>query len=886
MSARALDLLEEAVPESAGAIDSFTLVQLLAIARLRSGKTREALEAAERGLEMHPHEPSCVRVFVIAAVAEGRRNDAMRVLKAALAFAKANRSELVYGELPVLERKLKRARDSKRSLSEIVADLADPISLPDDEAYLRDTSTNLLTVARFRELARAIVPDPKKLAKNLRILKAHEPERTPEGTYASSSSIQDHGFRIEFNLSLAGISMLDPEVLRILVRSIEADAYGRVEFVRVESPFKATIWAEDGAKVPFGFCDWFGPTGIESMLTGDEPVYRTFTEEEYDSASDPDVMPELWDRRGWLKVIADWTVSGGYELLNRALDEIYLTGDADLIIEYARSALMTQTIPFLAAVNRKRAIKALSNLDIGSLNANARFRCLRLLGLALYEDGRTADAFETLFAALRLKIDSRILYAMGKAAVDTSTALLRESFDDRASAVWSVLERSTDILFKEFRLAQDFSGDRLEAFIPYVSPLQENWPVSVDLGEDDVASVHLTFGGEKAHALAQLAFLERMPEAVAKRWKFVVGLPTQENVEVRLGLALEVAGLTSLRLHPRREGDTIHITVALTGKTLRLTPRNRQIIRDLLFATIGEVAFTTYCNPVFELATKSVKGPGMGLKEFAEYFFGEFPNARGMTLTDTTFEWRTFTREEPDTRPEAPLFADITEGRELVPDLFDSAVFEDSDAPGAHFSRTMQSYGASTVVFAFDIVRTARTSRKKVKEGREKVFADFVRALEVDGAAKVVGEAQGESRAYVTAVLWQPQTALLAAARYLASEPTAAWAVYRTLLPGSDPAEIATNDMRRARKAFDDMSMALPSEPDELLRDFEAFYELLLKERRQDEIAIARREALLAEAIKACEKRDQGDAPADPVDPIALEVAGRLIYAHDFDYED
>ena len=81
---KALQVLEKAVPGSLASTDSFVLTHLLAEARLRTSRTAGALAAAERALELFPNEATTVRQYVIAAVAEGRRKDAVRVLKAAI----------------------------------------------------------------------------------------------------------------------------------------------------------------------------------------------------------------------------------------------------------------------------------------------------------------------------------------------------------------------------------------------------------------------------------------------------------------------------------------------------------------------------------------------------------------------------------------------------------------------------------------------------------------------------------------------------------------------------------------------------------------------------------------------------------------------------------
>ena len=103
---RALDVLEWAAPDSLDDVDSYEYLMSLLEARLRDGKTREAIEAAERVLEIAPYDLRAVRFFVVAAVAEGRPQDAEDLLNEAIEFYETIR-EMHLSE-PTFFRRLRR----------------------------------------------------------------------------------------------------------------------------------------------------------------------------------------------------------------------------------------------------------------------------------------------------------------------------------------------------------------------------------------------------------------------------------------------------------------------------------------------------------------------------------------------------------------------------------------------------------------------------------------------------------------------------------------------------------------------------------------------------------------------------------------------------------
>lgn len=836
---KALQVLEKAAPESLASTDSFVLTHLLAEARLRTGRTAGALAAAERALELFPNEGTTVRQYVIAAVAEGRRKDAVRVLKAAIAAGPQDSPD-VLTILRVLDRRLKARREAKLPLPLLVADLADPVSLPEDAEALFGGVTTLYDVALKRELLRAIVSDPKKHAKNLRILKATEPVLTEEGVFTCRSSLQEEGFPIEFNIPYAGISMIAPEALRSLARGVVTGDFGRVGKVRVENPFDATVFTADGKEETVSLLSYFGSTCAESRLTGDEPVFREMTAADACILNNPMFRPDEDDRRGWLDLIANWVSAGAYPSL-ALLEDLRASTHVDFVCEFARATLIAKNETCLMALQRKNAIKILNTALSDTCDEGERFRILQLLGMALFLDERLWDAVQTFKQALEIRMDSTVLVSMGYALAANSSGLLDEPFDVRKDRVWSLLTTSAETLRRHIRSANASGRSARDAVSPAMTVLCGDWVERVGFENDDptTAVVQLACDGDKMQLLPQLEFVKRMP-LYAHGWKFEIGARRTLGVDKLLADWLKPVGLKSIRIYPQRDVGMVELSVFLERSSGSVRPYQEQFAKGVVIAALGEAPFLEYCSPEIAFLDEPLEGEkGYTPSEFAEYFFHEFPQALNMSGANVTLQTSRFENPDALTGPLTPLFTDINSGDVLSPELFDPAIFVDPKAPGLRFSRLMQSYGAQPVTIAFEVVRWEGMTRFDIDVYRRVVINDLTDLIERSGAAQVVGTAYGEERAYINAILWRPDRALYDVANWLANEKRVAWAVYRSLFPLTFFETLCLNDPSTARAAIEPLGRFAKldehelADPSSVVKKFEAAFEEGLERRKR-----------------------------------------------------
>ncbi len=800
---RALDVLEWAAPDSLDKVESYEYLMFLLEARLRDGKTREAIEAAERVLEIAPYDLRTVRLFVVAAVAEGRAQDAEDLLNEAIEFYETIRemhlSEPMFFRR--LRRKLRKVLKSNRTLPEKVADLADPIIDEQDLDKLKKGAFDYYQYAEFRELTRSIMVDPEKLKKNLRILRATEPTRTPEGLHVSTSTLQIPSFTIEFNMSLATISMLDTEAVRMIARGVWSGAYGEIERVRIANPFCAEIFSKDGNRDKILLTLSLGPTCVEPLLTGYEPVWREMTEEEEDEAFDPRNCPAKGDRKGWLEHVARWTPEAGYDILAHTLEAMPGTKNIDLTIEYARVLLLTFDNFYVDAYSRKRSIGLLQELLPKVTKPSDRARVLRLLGMGYLANGSYRAGFETLLASQDYEPDSRAIYSMGRALQYATEILPRLSFEERAEIVGRTVEESEDLMVRQISLAERADVDPRLVIEGPISVFSKAWLRKVGLDEEGKPVLQLGAGNKKSELFALREFLKRMPEGITDRWTFLQSGRPEADLSTYVNPLLKEADLATLRFHPKIVNGKIRLAVAV-GKKIKAKERFCAALTDAVVAAVGEAAYMTHFRPDFLLWNWCpTKKPGYSLEELRTYFFKKFPDARGMTLTDVPIGWQDL-KVDCINHPGAPFFMDIREGRSLFPELFDPYIFSHSNLPGVDFTKTLEHFGATTVMIAFDIDRGPKAPKGSFGNRRREAIAEFTRALEVDGHATVVGTAVGSQRAYVTAVLWQADRALLNAGLLVKNNPSIAWALVQTLSPKTHPIVLGSNDDRALQKAL------------------------------------------------------------------------------------
>lgn len=504
-------------------------------------------------------------------------------------------------------------------------------------------------------------------------------------------------------------------------------------------------------------------------------------------------------------------------------------------VELARANLVAESDTGLRVLKRKKAIglleQALDEADEEALDDEERFRILQILGMAYYTDERHWDAVQTFKRALEIRIDSTVLVSLGYALAANSTGILDEPFDVRTARTWMLLTKSARTLRRHIRSAYASGRNARDAVVPAMAGLCDDWVhrAGFESKSERMGYVILSGNCDMAQIFAELAFVEHKPAIAANDWKFEVGMREDLRIDERLQEWIEPLGLKSIQIDPKPAGDMIALTVYLESDDPRPRCYHEAVARQVVAEAIGEAPFMYFCMQEIRFRHEPALDRGMTPSAFAHYFYDMFPQAWAATCATLSFDWHFVTNYEIDTRPEAPLFADIKSGDTFFRGLFDPKIFVDPQAPGLRFSRLMQSYGAQPVTIAFEIVRSEETNEFVLDPTT--VVVNFRLHLEGTGAARMVGMAYSENRTYMNLVLWRPDQALLEASRWFSAEKGVKWAVYRSLFPLTFIQTLALNDPSAARAAlaplgaFAMLDEAELADPTSVVKKFEVAFE-------------------------------------------------------------
>lgn len=498
-----------------------------------------------------------------------------------------------------------------------------------------------------------------------------------------------------------------------------------------------------------------------------------------------------------------------HDILAKTLKNMPGTENTDFAVEYARLLLLTVDNAIFTPFLHTRTVGILQDAYTKVTRPSDRAHILRLLGRTYAIDGSYRKGYETLLKSLEIEVDSTAIYAMGIALEGSSKALTRVSFKSRISSAVTWFVDRGELLRRHICLAKSKNEDPRVALESRFSEFNVGWLRKVDLDEMEKPVVELSAANKKVELFALREVLKRIPaKTCISEWRFdVVGRPAVD-LSTYNNLLLTETDLAALRFHPVNENGRIRLAV-FVGKQL---PKDKEgfnaALTDAVVAAVGEAPFLKHFHPEFFLWQQNPEEPGYSLEELRSYFFARFPEARSLTLDDVPIDWQDF-KAAGLTDPGAPFFADIREGRTLFPELFDPSIFTNPDSPGLDFSRTMENFGATTVMIVFDVVRTPETPEVEVKNRYSELVGEFTRALEKEDNAIVVGTALGSHRAYVTAVLKEPDLPLTDVVCMVKLTPSIAWALVQTLFPMTQPMLLGVNDKEQMQKAFASMRLGL-----------------------------------------------------------------------------
>ena len=173
-----------------------------------------------------------------------------------------------------------------------------------------------------------------------------------------------------------------------------------------------------------------------------------------------------------------------------------------------------------------------------------------------------------------------------------------------------------------------------------------------------------------------------------------------------------------------------------------------QAVRALIDRTVGEAARLRRADAI-TLVPKAPSGEGLTLSEFREFLFEKAPECRRMTLKDYAWLPHEYGMR-PDTRPGAPLLADVTEGITHCPPLgylYGQGKSIGMDALGAA--------GACAGFLFLDVKDDAEglAPKKDRRIKARKTLEVRLRGLG-DGYLDVVGYASGVRYEYLQFIAW------------------------------------------------------------------------------------------------------------------------------------
>lgn len=394
--------------------------------------------------------------------------------------------------------------------------------------------------------------------------------------------------------------------------------------------------------------------------------------------------------------------------------------------------------------------------------------------LALLEglDDRTEGRWETLFcrAFLNLRLGQRraalkcfkacagirpddevVDFFVEVCKRGLSQPTIEKPFRVRADEVWAALEAQATELEDAFDSVTD--ADEVEKRLAAIlEPVSASWWRLDVSAEDDRIKVEISPNGWRLECFPILEFLRRVPESLADRWTFTAGRARRDDTSFETFMAgNEVLSADDVLIWPEPHEGMWRLLVYIEdfkGTEERARIECFQAVRALIDRTVGEAARLRRADAI-TLVPKAPSGEGLTLSEFREFLFEKAPECRRMTLKDYAWLPHEYGMR-PDTRPGAPLLADVTEGITHCPPLgylYGQGKSIGMDALGAA--------GACAGFLFLDVKDDAEglAPKKDRRIKARKMLEVQLRGLG-DGYLDVVGYASGVRYEYLQFIAW------------------------------------------------------------------------------------------------------------------------------------
>lgn len=716
--ARAMRILEAVTPYVEDRSDGMLLFTLSTIARLLCGRPFDAAGRAVSGIGEDERDVRLLYLLGILRAGEGRFDEAREWLL---------RADVESPDDPVILHALELVA-ARESLERIL--LTRPLW---EDGDLDHTAPG--TPERALRMA-CVELDPDGYADALIALNATGLELDDESFLRMEVELSGHAVPFVFEMNHAGLSKMDPAWLARLVESV-SDV---LEHAKAAPEHLVEVRARLDRSVRL-------------VLTKPEPDTTRPSAIDY-SFEVPSRCPRIEGR-------LDTGPEEAAVLKHlRALD---LRGNLDEIIRRLEAVPKEKFTPLYAfelaraIANRsesgrddlKRALALLEGLDDRTEGRWETLFCRAFLNLRL---GQRRAALKCFKACAGIRPDDEVVdFFVEVCKRGLSQPTIEKPFRVRADEVWAALEAQATELEDAFDSVTD--ADEVEKRLAAIlEPVSASWWRLDVSAEDDRIKVEISPNGWRLECFPILEFLRRVPESLADRWTFTAGRARRDDTSFETFMAgNEVLSADDVLIWPEPHEGMWRLLVYIEdfkGTEERARIECFQAVRALIDRTVGEAARLRRADAI-TLVPKAPSGEGLTLSEFREFLFEKAPECRRMTLKDYAWLPHEYGMR-PDTRPGAPLLADVTEGITHCPPLgylYGQGKSIGMDALGAA--------GACAGFLFLDVKDDAEglAPKKDRRIKARKTLEARLRGLG-DGYLDVVGYASGVRYEYLQFIAW------------------------------------------------------------------------------------------------------------------------------------
>lgn len=716
--ARAMRILEAVTPYVEDRSDGMLLFTLSTIARLLCGRPFDAAGRAVSGIGEDERDVLLLYLLGILRAGEGRFDEAREWLL---------RADVESPDDPVILHALELVA-ARESLERIL--LTRPLW---EDGDLDHTAPG--TPERALRMA-CVELDPDRYADALIALNATGLELDDESFLRMKVELSGHTVPLVFEMNHAGLSKMDPAWLARLVESV-SDV---LEHAKAAPEHLVEVRARLDRSVRL-------------VLTKPEPDTTRPSAIDY-SFEVPSRCPRLEGRldtgpeeAAVLKHLRALDLRGNFDEIIRRLEAVPKEKFTPLYAFELARAIANRSES--GKDDLKRALALLEGLDDRTEGRWETLFCRAFLNLRL---GRRRAALKCFKASAGMRPDDKVIDFFVEVCMrGLSRPTIEKPFRGRADEVWAALEAQATELEEAFDSITD--ADEVEKRLAAIlEPVSASWWRLDVSAEDERIKVEISPNGWRLECFPILEFLRRIPESLADRWTFTAGRARRDDTSFETFMAgNEVLSADDVLIWPEPHEGMWRLLVYIEdfkGTEERARIECFQAVRALIDRTVGEAARLRRADAI-TLVPKAPSGEGLTLSEFREFLFEKAPECRRMTLKDYAWLPHEYGMR-PDTRPGAPLLADVTEGITHCPPL--------GYLYGQGKSIGMDALGAAGACagFLFLDVKDDAEGLEPKKERRikaRKMLEVRLRGLG-DGYLDVVGYASGVRYEYLQFIAW------------------------------------------------------------------------------------------------------------------------------------